>query len=370
MGPNLSLGALTVSGFRNLADARLDFAPGVNVLVGDNGQGKTSVLEAIYFAATTRSFRTSRAEEMRKHGTDVAVVRGFFDERRAGLSSLRREQLVSCQRKRVLAKVDDNRPKNLGSFAALSPVVVFHPEELALSTGSASLRRKLLDRVAFYSSPSHAGATATYAKALRARQELLKAPGSPDGEIAAYESILAEAGARITAGRALATRELLLDVTPAFARIAAPGLTIGFAYRLGGSEDPEAARAALAERRTRDRFAKAATFGPHRDELVIDLDGHPARAVASQGQHRAITLSLKAAECASVARLTRLTPVQLFDDISSELDPDRTRALFSFLVEMRGQIFLTTTQPSLAELGLAEASENARFRVEKGVVAR
>jgi DNA replication and repair protein RecF len=131
----------------------------------------------------------------------------------------------------------------------------------------------------------------------------------------------------------------------------------------------ETARAELARERGRDARAPSASFGPHRDDLTLRLGGHAVRLVASQGQHRAITLALKAAESAVLQRLTGLTPIQLLDDVSSELDPTRNRALYTFLREARGQVFLTTPRPELVE-GPFEALERSSFQVLAGQVHR
>ncbi|HTJ85309.1 MAG TPA: DNA replication and repair protein RecF, partial [Polyangiaceae bacterium] len=105
-----------------------------------------------------------------------------------------------------------------------------------------------------------------------------------------------------------------------------------------------------------------------RDDLVLSLDGHLARGVASQGQHRALTLAIKAAESATIARVTGLEPIQLLDDVSSELDPTRTEALFSHLARRRAQIFVTTTRPDLVGAALRDAFTK-RYRVVGGALA-
>jgi len=118
--------------------------------------------------------------------------------------------------------------------------------------------------------------------------------------------------------------------------------------------------AELAQRRARDRMRGLATYGPQRDELALSLDGHPARSVGSQGQHRALTLALKLAELAAVARARGVFPVLLLDDVSSELDRDRTLSLLSVLAETRGQVVITTTRPEMIDTrGLVD-----RFDVE------
>ena len=153
----------------------------------------------------------------------------------------------------------------------------------------------------------------------------------------------------------------------AFAQIAAPELVLSVAYEPGGSADPERALDELAGRRARDAHAKIATFGPHRDELALALDRHPVRQVASQGQHRAVALAMKIAESATIAETTGLWPIQLLDDISSELDPARTEALLLFLEQTRGQLFITGTREGLLREAFRGKIPQV-FRMVKGVV--
>ncbi|WP_437656695.1 DNA replication/repair protein RecF [Sorangium sp. So ce1182] len=371
--PSLLLERLNIREFRNLERVDVEPAPRLNVIAGNNGQGKTSLLEAIYFAATSRSFRTPRAAELVRHGATVASARARFVERRDALAPLAREQTAAVEQKRCAVRIDGNRPPSLASFATRSPVVAFHTEELALSTGPASARRTLLDRLALFMDPQSADHRARYAQALRARHELLHrgagAAAQASSELDAFEELCALHGAALTRARDAAVKALAPELAQAFARIAAPDLTLGARYAPGGSGDAEEARRALREHRRRDAHRPSAGFGPHRDDLALELDGHPARVVASQGQHRALTLSLKAAETAAIASVRGVEPILLLDDVSSELDPDRTAALFTFLGLARGQVFLTTTRRDLIVTPGIAPSERRDFHVEGGALS-
>jgi DNA replication and repair protein RecF len=367
--PRLELERLTVRALRVIARADMEPAARLNVIWGNNGHGKTSLLEAIYFAATSKSFRTSRIAELVRHGDEATSVRARFIETGGALAPIAREQTAAVQGKSVVVRLDGNRPGTLAEYATRSPVVAFHPEELALSSGPALGRRTLLDRLALFMSPQSAEERARYARALKARSELLRrgADGGEDTrEIEAFEVLCAQHGAAVTRARAAAFEALVGELVPAFAQIAAPGLALGARYARGGSPDPDEARAELSRQRRRDAHRQSAGFGPHRDDLELLLDGHPARVVASQGQHRALTLALKAAETATIACVRGVEPVLLLDDVSSELDPDRTGALFAFLGLARGQIFLTTTRPELIVTPGIAAADRRNFRVEHG----
>lgn len=367
--PNLYLRHLKAVGVRNLAPLSLEPAAKFNVLAGANGQGKTSVLEAIYIVATSRSFRVTNTRDARTHDATLLAVEATIAERRGEGPPIDRVQSYRIERSRASLVVNEQRPRSLAAYAVQSPVVVFHPDELALSTGPAAHRRKVMDRLVLYTRPTDAAAASEYGRALKARQELLKR-GGEGAELDAYEELAARAGAAVTRARRLAVEALRPHLHVAFAQIADPALTLGCSYIEGGSVDEATAREELASRRPRDARVGSATFGPHRDDLRFELDGHAAREVASQGQHRALTLALKAAESETIREATGLEPVHLLDDVSSELDPQRTRALFTYFHGCRGQLFLSTTRAELVTSELPGGAETALFHIEKGVVTR
>lgn len=364
---SLRLDRLAVREVRNLAKADVEPAPRLNVIAGGNGHGKTSLLEAIYLAATSRSFRTASLGEMVRHGAEIASVRARFVEE-SPEGSMAREQTVALQAGRAVVRIDGNRAASLAEFATRSPVIVFHPEELELTRGGASRRRTLLDRLSLFMDPASADHRARYGRALRARQELLRERGIDAVELDAFEELCARHGAALTRARRRAAEALAAEVRGAFAEIASPDLTLDVSFTPGGSEDEEEARTELQRRRRGDARRKSAGFGPQRDDLALLLDGHPARVVGSQGQHRALTLALKAAEAACVAAVRGVGPILLLDDVSSELDRERTHALFTFLGHARGQIFLTTTRPELIEAAHLEPGDRRDFEVVRGVV--
>ena len=367
--PRLLLERLRVRDLRNIEQVDVEPAPRVNVISGDNGHGKTSLLEAIYFAATSRSFRTHRPGELVRHGAKVASSRARFIEVDEELAPIGREQTAAVEGTACSVRIDGNRPASLAEFATRSPVIAFHPEELALSTGPAPGRRTLLDRLALFMDPTSADHRARYARALRARQQLLrKGAGSSleSADIDAFEQLCAHHGAALTRARALAAEALTRELLQSFQQIAAPELTLEASFEPGGSASAEVAAEELRRRRARDAYRPSAGFGPHRDDLALRINGHPARIVGSQGQHRALTLALKAAETAAIAAARGVEPILLLDDVSSELDRLRTVALFTFLSQRRGQIFLTTTRRELIETPGLTASDRRDFHVESG----
>jgi len=359
---SLSIQALHVRSFRNLARIDTEWGRRFNVISGDNGQGKTNILESLYFVATSKSFRTSRLSELVDYHSEVVSVRAMVSEE-GGM----RVQSVGIERGKRWVKIDDKRPSSLSAFAVRSPVVVFHPGEISLSMGSSEGRRRLLDRTALYAWPQSMTDSHAYARAIKARQRILDVRGAKATELADWETLAVRHGLAVMAHRARAT-ELLSDFAmKAFALIATPGLALDVAYAPSAPKDPAEYERELGQRRDRDLSRGSASIGPHRDDLALRLDGRPVRGFASQGQHRTVTLALKSAEIEVIGRARGLWPMLLLDDVSSELDRERTLALFSFLRELKGQVFLTTTRPELIDTG-DDSSARRDFRIESGML--
>ena len=359
-------GELGVRGFRNLAHVDVAFGPRFNVVAGDNGQGKTNLLEAVYVVATSRSFRTSKMSDLIGAAGDTASLRARLQEEGEA-----REQSVGLQAGVRAVRVDGKRPTTLAAYAVRTPVVVFHPGMVSLAAGSGSERRKMLDRVALYLEPASLADLHGYAQAARARQRVLEARGDRAPDLEEWEELMARHALGIGIARGRAADLLVAAALEAFERIGAAGASFRARYHRSAPEMLEAHRAALAQHRARDRARGSAHVGPHRDDLLLELGGRPVRGIASQGQHRAIVLALELAEIAVVGGASGVRPVLLLDDVSSELDRPRTAALFEALRDERGQVILTTTRPELMDsidsLGDAERRD---FVVVGGAVER
>lgn len=360
----LFLESLSVRGFRNLTQIELEFVPRVNVISGANGHGKTSVLEALYFVATSRSFRTEKVSELRQQGSEATRVEATFREG----GQLRRQIAASAGNVRSFA-IDGKKPTRLSAYATRTPLVVFHPGDLALVHGSASVRRTLLDRVALYVDPPSSDARASYARAQRERQVILEKRGLHAPELDAFERVLAEHATRVRSARQRAYEALRAALLRSFASMAARDLelAVSLAADSWGTEDAFAAE--LRQRRDRDRQRRAATFGPQRDDLVLEINGRGARRLASQGQQRVLTLALKIAELECIRAARGAQPILLLDDVSSELDPERTGAVYDFVRQADSQVLVTTTRPELFETPGLSGSERRDIRLDTGSVA-
>jgi len=364
-GAELCFERIAIRAFRNIASAELEPARRLNVVSGDNGHGKTSLLEALYVLATSKSFRADKNAEVIQTGADTAVVSARVAE--GGLS---REQRAVIGAKARVFSVDGKRVARLSLWATKTPVVVFHPGDLALASGPAQGRRMLLDRVALFLEPLSADHRSRYTVALRERQKALEERGARAPELDAYEVILAEHGAALCRIRERTAARLAEALTPAFTRMAAPGLSLGVSLKSAGCPDPEDFRKALVAARPIDVRRGSASFGPQRDDLDLVVDGRSARRHASQGQQRVLSLALKVAELDCVREARGAHPILLLDDVSSELDAQRFEAVFALLRGVPSQVFVTTPRPELFAMPEVAPADRADFGVRFGAVAR
>lgn len=378
----LGIASLAIRNLRNVERADLAALPRFTVLSGHNGQGKTTILEAIYLVCTSKSFRTTKLAEVIAHGTPAASVRATLVETSALPRSEgrapdtatgrpaeeTREQVLGLEGSRRKVTLDGKRPPSLASYAVKSPVVVFHPGELTLSSGPAGKRRTLLDRVALFVDATSTDHLQRYTEASRARQRLLEMRGPSAPGLEAFEKLMAAHGSAVGRARAEATRRLGGELVRAFGRITREIRPLDARYEPGGPDDEASLERLLAADRERDRRRGSAGAGPHRDDLELRLGGHDVRSDASQGEHRAVTMALKMAELSCIAEARGVQPLLLLDDVSSELDVARTALLFQYLRENQGQILLTTTRPELIDTPSFSSDERRDYRLEKGVL--
>ncbi|WP_242392653.1 DNA replication/repair protein RecF [Anaeromyxobacter oryzisoli] len=364
--------SLHVRDFRNLAAVELLPSPRATILVGDNGQGKTNLLEAVYLLTTLKPLRASRLQELVRFGAAAAEVAGDFD----GPGGVRRVAVQVGEGGRTALL--DGKP--LGSSGRLDDYfeglacVCFSPDDLLLVKAGPDGRRRFVDRAAFNRWPAVLGEAREYVRALRARNAALRAGMGEVEE--SFRGPLVRAGARLLVRRMALVAELAPRVQAAFAEISGPGAPeVRFAYRpahglrLDGDEAALAAALSelLAARLERDREKGFTTAGPHADELTLALDGKGAKLFGSQGQQRALVLALKIAEIENLRAALGRPPLLLLDDVSSELDPAKNRYLLAYLGGLSAQAFLTTTDRRL--LDPAAGPDTAFYKVENGVVS-
>ncbi|MCB9727606.1 MAG: DNA replication/repair protein RecF [Deltaproteobacteria bacterium] len=366
----MQLLALEAERLRNLAPLRLEPHPRFNVFEGDNGQGKTNVLEAIYLLATLRSFREARARNLVCWGESDAWVRGEIERR-----GIRRKMGVELAKTGKRAAIDGRVVDRLSEYFGHLHVVVFGPEDLVLTKGAPVNRRRFLDRAIFNLHPSYLDEMRAFVTALKHRNELLRASagrGVDRALLASFDEELIRRGGRVLWRRTRFVSDFLPVVRAVFDDVTAGAHAIGVDYEslagLAADADEDACtelyRQRLSEATPSDLRQRRTTQGPHTDDLAFSLDGFPARVHASQGQHRAMALALKIAELQLADSVLGGPPLLLLDDVSSELDRGRNAQLMAHLSRAAGQIFVTTTD----RRWIAVDGETQVFRVEAGRV--
>ena len=368
--------SLRLSSVRNLVPTLLEPSARFNVFAGDNGQGKTNLLEAVFVVATVRSFRTSQLTDLLAFGADRASIAARVQGH--GMTRIYDLELAPGG-KRV--RLDGKAVRPLSKYFGDFNVVLFAPEDLQIPRGTPSDRRRFLDRAVFNRRVDYLPAIQRYELALKNRNAVLRRAG--EGSLGAkqvtdlldtYDEQLAELGTAVMAARVDYLDELRPLVRAAFAEITRTGLSADVDYAWGEVRSQTAAvpgpaeqRAALLKSRSRDLARQATSLGPHRDDLRFFLETHDAGGFASQGQLRAIVLAWKTAELELLSRLRQDPPILLLDDVSSELDAQRNRFLFEHLAPRAGQCFITTTHPGHV---LISASERRDYRVADGAISQ
>ncbi|HEX6302300.1 MAG TPA: DNA replication/repair protein RecF [Acidimicrobiia bacterium] len=331
--------------------SQLEWSPdiGVNLLVGPNGAGKTNLLEGVSYLATLKSFRSVPDEGLIADDADSAVIR-------AGLTGEDRERLVEIEILREgprRTQVDKTRLRRTSDLLGVVRVVAFLPEDLDLIKRGPAYRRDLLDDIAIQLWPAAHLDQSEYERSLRQRNAFLKQGQYDEPTLSVWDSRLAQAGGRVLARRARVIETLSPRLDEAYAQIAHAETNTAFTYTPTWSGDLDQSSAAdfgtrLAEALERSRRVdyerRMTTVGPHRDELGFSIDGHEARTHGSQGEQRTLALAVKLAAHRAVAAAVGEPPILLLDDVFSELDPDRAKALADALPE-RTQTMITSARP-------------------------
>ena len=340
----MRLNRLSLDCYRNIRRAHLELHPRFNLIVGDNGQGKTNLLSSIYWLSTLTSLRASRLKDLITWGERRAIVSGISE-----MSGLRHQLEVSTDGHRRVPLREGKVKNNRTYFGALS-VVSFTPQDLELVRGQPDSRRRFIDRAIFNEQSAHLDAVLRYQKTLARRNAFLKDRASVQ-LIRAYEATLAEVGARLIMSRASYIHSLASMYTHILHGIC--GFSGTLSYKLGISvSDPLASTPQSIQQqlmsywdqhRESDLQRGFTQRGPHNDDLVLRIQDRSAKSFASQGQQRAIVLALKIAQIESLSERLQSRPILLLDDVSSELDRGRASQLFQFLKRFDGQVFLTTT---------------------------
>jgi DNA replication and repair protein RecF len=344
---NHQLSRLKVRHFRCFAAREVEFVPGLNLIVGPNAHGKTSLLEAVCILLRLQSPRVSRLANVVQHERRGFVVDGYF--------GVRHLQFYFSRERKKLA-LDEVEQKSAREYLELGRVVYFANSDIELVRGSGDGRRRFLDFVAVQCDGAYRQALRDYERALRSRNLLLKSSSPRWREIAAFDEPLLAAGERVTAVRRKLVMELQPETEAAHRAISASAReTLQVIYAPGAGTD---FATVLADARSEDARLRQTSVGPHRDDLLFTLNSQPS-SFASEGQQRSLVLALKLGAARLLERRFEAAPVLLLDDVFGELDLHRRAALLGALPTGAQKIITTThldwmpagTEASVIRLG-------------------
>lgn len=336
----MRLTRLDITHLRRFKQVRLCPGPTVNLILGANGAGKTSVLEAVHLMAYGRSFRGRVADGLVGAGAAAVEVFVEWEEDRGGKrkAGLRHTGHV------WEGRLDGNQISHLGDLCAALAVVTFEPGSHALVMGSAEPRRRFVDWGLFHVEPEFLAVWRRYSRALRQRNALLKTK-TRDGQLEAWEQEMTEAGEPVTRSRQRyleALQPRLQEVVSALA----PSLgVIQLDYQPGWRRDEVPLTDALLLARERDLGAGFSSVGPHRADWRLEFSGVPGRTALSRGQGKLTALSLLLAQAEMHAAMRGEWPVIALDDLASELDRDHQALVLARLLACGAQVLMTGTEP-------------------------
>lgn len=356
---------ISLIGFKNISDGRLALSDGINCFVGDNGAGKTNLLDAVHCLSMAKSMLTMTDSQSVRHGDEFFVLDGCF------VADDGRQEQVCCSYSRRSGKTLKRNGKEyerLSDHVGAFPIVVVSPADSALISDSADERRRYLNSFISQIDKAYLTALIRYNAALAERNKLLKTQPE-QAMIEIYDRLLCQSGEPIHTRR----REIIDQMKPLvenyYALLCEERETIGIEYRSELSERPlsELLETSL----QRDLVNRFTTCGIHRDDMVLSIGGYPLRKYGSQGQQKSFLIALKLAQYAVVAEACGEKPILLLDDLFDKLDAGRVEQLIRLVSdEAFGQIFITDCNPTRLKSILDEAGgEYALFTVANGEIA-
>ena len=354
----MALTSLSVENLRRITHAEINPGSRVNIIFGENGSGKTSLLESIHFLGTGRSFRTPRVREVIRYDTEGLTVTGRYDNGR-GL-----ETHIGLMKTGTATQIRING-KSVGiasEVAKVLPILTYTSESLAVLNGGPSNRRALLDRLLFHVEQDYFADLKAYYQALKHRNVLLRTRAL-SRQLAPWEEQLVVFSGKIDKARNTCVNTLNADLQNKLLIKDLGKLQLEY-YR--GWQDGSNLATLLKENIFRDQKLGSTSVGPHRAEIRILLNGKPAKAVVSRGQGKRIVAALVTSQTSYVNTYGRKTPVVLVDDLAADLDESARQKTMAALIDTNAQLFITCIQRS--DLPQPNCSDMRMFHVEHGVV--
>lgn len=363
---------LLIRGFRNYRQQQLQFNPRLNIVIGKNAQGKTNLLESIYYLSVNRSFRTNRDQDLANWDDNFFFVKGVFFK-----DGFEHTAQASYREKDQLKVVINNNPANRYDHLQLFPVVVFSPDDLQIIREGPSIRRRFINLEASRLDPVYFKDLKAYQRVLLQRNHLLKEkhhPGKINELLEPWDQSLTSLGSSIIQTRLEIIDALEKEAHQFFAIMtdSQEKLSLDYISTVEYSTDPIETKyiflKALLAKRDQEIKRGITLLGPHLDDLRISINGYDTRYYSSQAQKRTAALALKMAEVNLFKKQNCDCPIILLDDVFSELDNYRKEHLLSFLKNTSGQCFITTAV-DFHSLGDKLHGEKKIFSVYQGSIA-
>lgn len=333
---------LTLRHFRNYEEATIDFAPSINAVCGANAQGKTSLLEAIYLCVSGRSFRTPHIADLQQTNQPFFSVEVWFTK--SGVDQ-RLRYTYDGKERRILYNATPCQ--STAQLLGILPGVVMVPDDIALIKGSPQIRRQYLDMQISQANPLYLHHLVRYQRAMRQRNQLLRQQSLQT--IEPWEEEMAASAAYIVAQRGLAVNDLSTRASESYSSLTQENEPLALKYKSGAPTDQEPPqviayyRERLQQQRRRDVELGWTSVGPHKDDLLIGIQGKLGRFFASEGQQRSAVVAMRMAEWQRLRNQVGCSPLLIIDDVAMSLDNDRRERLLGSLKGM-GQVFLSSAQ--------------------------
>ncbi|MFH0843067.1 MAG: DNA replication/repair protein RecF [Bacteroidota bacterium] len=359
---------LSLTNFKNYDQAELEFSPRINCIVGNNGVGKTNILDAIHYLSLTKSFFNNIDSISIRHGEDYFIINGTFE--RAG-----EEDQIYCafqkQKPKVLKK-NGKEYQKLSDHVGKFPVVMISPADSALISEGSEERRRFLNKIISQYNPEYLDSVLKYGKALQQRNSLLKdfrSSGKFESEdLSIWDAQLVRYGTYIYGEREKLTQELIPVFRERYSMISSEKEMVRLSYRSHLSEGDFGE--ALANTVEKDRFLEYTTVGIHKDDLLFDMNGYSVKSLGSQGQQKSFLVALKLAKFDYIKSQSGYSPILLLDDIFDKFDAARVEQIIRLVGNKEfGQIFITDThQNRLHEILSSHNTDYRLFRINNNTV--
>jgi DNA replication and repair protein RecF len=360
---------LALTNFKNYELNELEFSPKINCFVGNNGVGKTNILDAIHYLSLTKSFFNNIDSISVRHGEEYFIVQGTFV--RNG-----EEDQIYCafqKQKQKLLKRNGKEYQKLSDHVGRYPVVMISPADSALITEGSEDRRRFMNKIISQYNSEYLDSVLRYSKVIQQRNKLLKdinSSGKSDPDIlSVWDAQLVKYGSYVYDERNILVSELIPVFQEYYSMISAGKENVKLQYRSHLSDGDFAD--ALVKSLTKDRYLEYTTVGVHKDDLLLEMNDYSVKSLGSQGQQKSYLVALKLAKFDYIKRKAGFSPILLLDDIFDKFDAERVEQIIRLVGNHRfGQIFITDTQENrLQDILSALDTDYKLFRIaDNGIV--